>query len=834
MASLPGGGLMGPSARVMMQTVMVDRASGPLRNLSRNLGLVGTRANATAGRINALSLQIAMMGAIGVGAISKTTKQFAEFERQILIAEIAAGDTGETFDNLANRTFGLSEELARTPEEMSDLVRTIQFFGIQSEETEDKVAEFTDRLRRLDPSLSAPDTAKNLLRLLKITRRQGETSEQAAKRFDALAGAIFNVGTNVTAEIGDLIRFTEIFKTVGVVSNITEKELVALSGAVADLTQREREVVTTAIIRSMTTEEFEKFATLFGMSADAVKEMRREDPIKFFQKLASVLQTASENDRFLRLMTELDIGRVRSARGVGALIANVTKLEELMPLVEDDFKNVNDLVEESDRVIDATAGRIDQMEQSLKELGIRMGEIMKDAAIPFVDTIRNMADALNDSDAALRAFSATAAGLPLLAGGLGATRLLQGGFMSVGLTRFLLTGKLGGPGSFAGRQTTQAAQAALPGALLEEKMARRAALGAGQPRLASGRFASPGLLKGGASKLAGTEFLAGSAAAQASQAAARRQHLQRLTRGDFMMQGVRNRRMRRQVRGVIGRTLLPKKLRRGILSRSKRARIFARGDPLTMALLGGQTGTQALKGARSTIVGAPGAIKGAVGGGLTRLAAQGGIRGAIGQLGLRGGSALLGTGAIPVIGQVILALTALAALAGPLNQLGDIVRDISDKAGPLGPLFATLGLAFEALAAAGFLLREGFDLLMETVKNVITGIVEFLKTIPGVKEFFEGIEFITDQINEASTQLSEWNDEMADSKETVEDEKKTREDFANRPELQEPEARTGDSTPETVNNINIDANVQDTDKLRRMMEDGIRKNVGGTIKINVN
>lgn len=416
------------------------------------LGITMGSAGQSAGLLRG---QLTLVGFAALGASAALTKTFADMERTATIASIAAGEGATAMTRMTEEAAMLGRELREKPSDMLELGRAISFFGLQTDSAQAKVAEFSTRLSQItgdDPD----QIATNLIRLLNITRRTGETVDDAAQRFDSLAGAVFKTGINVTAGVGELLRFLEIFQLIGVVSEATETQIVALAGSIADLTPRMREIVTTATQRIFLTEEFEalnrilddsegvmeKFPRLVAASADEIGEFRRQRPIDFFKAVAIALDEAQAQDKFLSEMKELGVGQLRSARGLSALIANLDRLDELQANVADSADNVNAIMKASTEVQATLSQRLTGLAGAMQEFAFQGGMVLEGVIGPMVDGLTRLFQVITENEDALKVMTSFLTVIPLgiAAGGLFAI-LRRSGFG--GGLRNLITGNVG-------------------------------------------------------------------------------------------------------------------------------------------------------------------------------------------------------------------------------------------------------------------------------------------------------------------------------------------------------------------------------------------------------
>lgn len=396
------------------------------------MGALGVTMGGTSQQAGMLRGQLTILGFAALGASAALTRTFSDMERTATIASIAAGEGASGMTTMKDEAVALGRELREKPSDMLELGRAISFFGLQSEAAEDKVAEFSTRLAQITGD-QAEDVATNLIRLLNVTRRTGETVDDAAERFDVLAASIFKTGINVTAGVGDLLSFLEIFQLVGVVSEATEREIVALAGAVADLTPRMREITTTATQRIFLTEEFEKlqeifnntnviaerFPELMGLSAEAIADFRRARPIDFFTAVALSLEEAQTQDKFLSEMKELGVGQLRSARGLSALIANLDRLDELMNLTSDSTQTMNEFMKASGEVQATLSQRLTGLAGSLQAFAFEGGQVLEGFVGPLVGGLTDLFELINRNEDAVKALTALFTVVPLtLVGGL--------------------------------------------------------------------------------------------------------------------------------------------------------------------------------------------------------------------------------------------------------------------------------------------------------------------------------------------------------------------------------------------------------------------------------
>lgn len=448
------------AARVVNLAVGLE-ASGALAQLSQlnaQAGAIGVTFADAADNIGVVQGQLALLGFTAAGTAATMTSAFSEFEKQATLANVAAGNLGIGMQGVRERAQGLATDLAESPAEMADLVKQVEFFGLESDQASDRVARFSQILGQIGDT-DAPLIAKNLARLINITRRSGETTEEAMERFDDLAASLFKVSTSITAPLPDLLNFIETFKVIGVQSNLTEQQITAIAGSVADLDDRMRALTTTAAQRIFLTEEFEAIAEEANnvrpelqATGETIKNMRAEEPVEFLRTIVQILTEAQEEQRLLEVMRELNVGTLRSARGLSALIANWEKAEELLVEVQDPQANVNDLMSAHDEIMATVNKRLELFTTRMENLMIDSGEFVTRALIPLIEKLGELAEMVRANEAALQAFTVATTVIPFGILIAGVSKLIGAMRPLAGLIGFL-TGGRSAAAAIQGRQT---------------------------------------------------------------------------------------------------------------------------------------------------------------------------------------------------------------------------------------------------------------------------------------------------------------------------------------------------------------------------------------------
>lgn len=361
-------------------------AEGAVESLDEKIGRVSESTAFLIGKMVALTAATITMNKVAINA-------FLPFRDEVVLAATAAGEGRAGIAGMTDSALELSRVMRILPQDAAALTKTISFFGVRSEESANALALTASKLERLGGS-KAEAGAKTMTTLLRSVGGEGAVTPE---RIEALGGAIFTVGTNITSNISGLQKFIETFQTLGVTSQMNEIQMVALAGSIADLNESQRAIATNAVQRMFLSDSFSAFGQAMDLSVDEVKKFRREDPVGFFLSVGEALARAGEDDKFLALMKEMQLGGLREARGLSTTIANAGKLAEeggLLDLLASDFQNLTDLnkafstqVSEGTGVTDGWAAAVDRLKIAMSSFTAPVFSGLLSILTKFVDLL---------------------------------------------------------------------------------------------------------------------------------------------------------------------------------------------------------------------------------------------------------------------------------------------------------------------------------------------------------------------------------------------------------------------------------------------------------------
>jgi TP901 family phage tail tape measure protein len=327
--------------------------------------------------------------------VGKMVRDFSKFEDATVRAAVANERGTAALRHMRDTAFTLSRRLKESPIAMAELTKQIQFFGIRSPTAIRHLSEFSLRLSQISGE-SPEEAAKVMFRLLQLTKKEGEGLDEIAMKADRAAAAIFRVGRLTTAGPGELLQFLQTFQVAGVAADFEPEDLIALAGAIADIVPQMRSITTTATIRALQSENFAAFAQVLGVTVEQVREMRKNDPAVFIQRLGEALQTAASKQELLSVMRQLGIGGLREAKSILALTSNVGKLDDLIAAARDTTGSFNEFMRASEAVLRTLSAQWRGFTASLERFGITVATFVAPALKVILGLLTSLVNILND------------------------------------------------------------------------------------------------------------------------------------------------------------------------------------------------------------------------------------------------------------------------------------------------------------------------------------------------------------------------------------------------------------------------------------------------------
>lgn len=499
--ALPGIG----SIRLLVMGMRLEDM-GFSRNLARansrmNLMRVAT-TDATAS-VGLLRAQMAILGFTAVAAVGTMVKQFADFEKGTTVAALATGNFADNIGDIQKESLALARGFGLSVDAAVTLRREIIQLGVTNQRQVTSLAEASAMLAAIS-DVAAPDAAKAIFRLARLTARTDEQFNALISSSDLLASQILVVGNASSASVPGLINFLRTFELVGVASRFQTGELIALAGALATVDEQRKGTFTTNIVKilALQGEELEKFSVALGLSVDEVRNLQENDPVGLFRALFKTLESSEDKGmRLVDILSEMDIVESRSRTTLLGLHGAQSIFNDALGKSQSEFDNyvrkgskALSLTDAFDKISGTLSFKWQEFGAALAQTAITVGGMLAPAVNLLLTSLTGLLDLLNRNPILLALL--TGAAIKSVGGtlirGIGSLRSRTGmgliGSMLIGSREGAFRGARGSSGKGAAAGTV--ADAAFTAMLLKRDMARVA--GGGFRHASTGKFASSG------------------------------------------------------------------------------------------------------------------------------------------------------------------------------------------------------------------------------------------------------------------------------------------------------------------------------------------------------
>ena len=331
-----------------------------------------------------------------VGGFAKATQASIAFESAMVGVRKTTDLTDVEFATLTKGIMGLSRELPATQTELAGVAETAGRLGIQKEH----LLSFTKTMIDLGEStdLGATTAAESLARLANITG-------MSQTDFDRLGSTIVTLGNNMATTESEIVQMGLRLAGAGNQVGLTEHQMMALAAAMSSVginaeaggstMSRVLQKMDRAVKGSST--ELQGFAKVAGMSAQEFSEAWRNDPttalVAFVKGLDGVNKAGGDTTSILK---DLGIQSILELDTMLRLAGASDELIRSLGLANQAWEENTSLATEAGLRYASTDAKIQIMKNGLREAGITIGNIVKTAMLPLIDTITKLSQAFSD------------------------------------------------------------------------------------------------------------------------------------------------------------------------------------------------------------------------------------------------------------------------------------------------------------------------------------------------------------------------------------------------------------------------------------------------------
>lgn len=321
------------------------------------------------------------IGTVLAGSAISQEQAFAQVARVVGEAEAAASGLMGAFQ-------GIAADMPITFEEVARVGQLGAQIGISAGELE----EFTKTVARF--SLTTGVAAEQTTLLI---GRIAEMQNVPVDQMENLGSAILALGTASAATEEEILRINESIATVSNVFGLSAQATTGLSAALATLRVRP-ELARGSLTRvfgeldaAMQSggESAQKLASVMGMTAKEMVNLRNTDADQFFLSFVEGLQkSAEEAGGFQPVLRDLGINAVRDIDTFTRLGNNLNVVTESFARSNNEWAKGSELQRQSRSIFDTTAARLQNLADEFKNFAAQAGG-------PFAQAIGSIAKALS-------------------------------------------------------------------------------------------------------------------------------------------------------------------------------------------------------------------------------------------------------------------------------------------------------------------------------------------------------------------------------------------------------------------------------------------------------
>ena len=316
---------------------------------------------------------------VGLGTIAG--KAAIDFETAFAGVAKTVDATDEELAQISDDIRQMAKEIPATTTEIAAVAEAAGQLGIATE----NIMDFTRVMIDLGNStnLSADEAAVALAKFVNITG-------MAAEDYSRLGSTIVALGNNFTTTESDIVAMSTRLAASGTLAGMTETDILALAAAMSSV-GIEAEAGGTAMAQTMNaiekavstgSDKVEQFAKVAGMSADEFSKNWKQKPIDALSAFVKGLGALDEKGESATLvLDELGLSGMRQSNMLKSLALASGVLTDAIEMSGEAWQKNTALANEAAKRYETMASKIQVMKNTLKDVGITLGE----ALMPFVE-----------------------------------------------------------------------------------------------------------------------------------------------------------------------------------------------------------------------------------------------------------------------------------------------------------------------------------------------------------------------------------------------------------------------------------------------------------------
>lgn len=421
----------------------------------------------------------------GVTAGIRGVQSAAGLESASIRSAFAASEGGtvtrQDVARFQRESLALSQEFRRGVLPSAQLIQEIQQLGVPDAAVRQSLARAGTALNVVEPEVAADEAAGAIFRLIKSTTSSEEEFRNAGSAAIFYANAVKIAGDESAAGVPAVFAMVRDFQPIAKLAGAGADEIIALSGALSDLNESQRELFRTALLR-VTGKQFQDPASvgligayIGGEQGAKFMETVDTDPFEALTMFVERLDRSSDaGENIGAILNSLGFRNVRDRVFLQTFVNSLDKYNSTLATIREESTGADGTI----RIMDATRMELESLGGAWAGLTTAVDRFTSTLITRTSPAIKGILSLLSGSVNAVTASPLLAAAL---LGGLGAAgiRGLRGAAGGGGMS-----------GRFSGGLLNVLSLVPFVGPRLARRPnAVRRLIGAARGRFAAGRFA---------------------------------------------------------------------------------------------------------------------------------------------------------------------------------------------------------------------------------------------------------------------------------------------------------------------------------------------------------
>ena len=402
-----GGDLNSSEYRNLQREIInTEQKLKVLKEEQKNFGSVTAQVSAVAGekvkdfgsKIENLGKKFAVLSTGAVTALGGIVKSSMDFESAWTGVTKTVDGTDEELAKLREQILKLASATGTSSSEIAGVAEAAGQLGVGVKD----VSAFTETMVRLGDStnLSADEAATAIAQFYNIMKQDLST-------VDNFGSALVALGNNSATSESKIMDMASRIAGAGSQIGLTSQQVLALSTSLASV-GLEAEGGGSAISQVMTqidkdvalnSKNLKTWASTAGVSVKDFSKLWKEDTMGALQAVIKGMgETTEEGGNLNVLLDELGITSIRQTDTMKRLSNASDLLNDSLNIANTAWEQNAALTDESQKRYETTAAKIGQVKETLKEVGISLGEVVLPVIQEFADKIKGVVEKFTSLD----------------------------------------------------------------------------------------------------------------------------------------------------------------------------------------------------------------------------------------------------------------------------------------------------------------------------------------------------------------------------------------------------------------------------------------------------